>query len=707
MGIFFADSSPPEYIHPKYISALKADALGVFELLQGEEADLLFGGHMNTFQISFCTLPALLALSCSGPFSNRQYIDAASGGTLQLGTQLTLSVPGGALPESGEISAAQVAVPTDAGEVRPLAAYQFGPHGTQFQVPALLTLCYSDSDLQSRGLNEDAMAIYYNSPSGLVNLGGAVNKETHCVATEVHHFSTFLVAEQPGSTVTEPAYSSLRGLPGSMDGDPIVISNNPESVSREGLLMGTEPMKPEKNVWRKLQNYPYKVNNPDDPLFPIDPGCMAGGMKSFSFYMHHLMTAQTDTAKTVNRVWVLVEPVGGKSATYKAYGAAVSESDYTGGGSIWSGGGKTPSYAAAFATLSGGLPATYKSGSVNGSEFINETKTITKTEALAVLKGNPGASVDARIRVTVTSGCVNVRVVATLPATDTLAEADTLSKKQYAWGNVPTGAGPGGAPCTNTSGTGWGRPAGVYAFDTWRNDTYDQINITGELPCQGLNQGACSTNSICTWVNEAVRDGVKVKAHCRALPGYVADPKKPHYAGGWNFLAAPPNKLEGDKCVMNPATQTPGPHSQRSPALRYYGTNTSAQTQGRDSDMLSTSNYGAVYKLKLGAKNTTKNCVRASLELSGYPGKQICSKTNSNNTRHHDAPFKVKQNGKGIPAENAVLHAYVDCNNAPTQTLAEIALKPNASVSWEIETVVPGLVSAPSGFLVKSKPGGC
>jgi hypothetical protein len=54
--------------------------------------------------------------------------------------------------------------------------------------------------------------------------------------------SALLTAAVATTTAHAQTYSQLGTLPGTMEGMPLVNSNNPESVSREGLLLASEPM---------------------------------------------------------------------------------------------------------------------------------------------------------------------------------------------------------------------------------------------------------------------------------------------------------------------------------------------------------------------------------------------------------------------------------------------------------------------------------
>lgn len=451
-----------------------------------------------------------------------------------------------------------------------------------------------------------------------------------------------------GSALAQPAYNTLRAMPGTMDGKPLVISNNPEAVSREGLLLGSEPMTPAVagTVRRDLTSG------------TLDSACPAGSLREFAFYMHHLLARPSGSDAQVERVYVLVEPASG-SATFNAYGAAISQADYIGtAGSLDPG--QSPSYSVSLASLSGTLPNWFSnSANNNGSRFVNIAgQTISGVFALASLRGNPGNSLDARIKVRATSGCLKVRVVATSAANGSVALANTLSKRAYAWGNVATTATVvGGAPCTDSNSIGWGRPAGFYQFERWSGST--TIDIT---------QSTSTT--------------------------------------GWKYLAAPPNMQSGSSCVMNPSTATPSSDSQRSNAIRYYHTNTSGTTEGRDSDPWSTANYGAEYSLGFSAVNRTGRCVIARLQVTNYPGGRTCSTSTSNMTRHYDGAFTITQNGVAQPLQRA----FVKCNPAdlkPVATIASKVMRANEQVNWNIRTFVPGLISAPAAVLLDSQPATC
>lgn len=484
-------------------------------------------------------------------------------------------------------------------------------------------------------------------------------------------------------------WSQLNALPGTMEGAPMVNSNNPESVTREGLLLATEPMisADANRVTRTLSTG------------TLDSACPAGSLREFAFYMHHLLGAPSGTDAQVTRVYVLLEPAG-TSATFNAFGAAISQSDISFAGETGLLGkestldpGRSPSYSVSLASLTGTLPS-WVTSTANGSAFVNVSgATVSQGSvfALANLRGTRGASLDARIKVRATAGCLKVRVVAASDANGSVALANALGKRVYAWGNVAStydGAGVinqfGGTPCSNrqsqnTDGTynwsGWGRSAGIYQFERWRGT--HNVSLTA------------TTQSL-----------------------------------GYRFLAAPSNLIRSTNFtatpsgVCSPTTGDPSPSSnaQRAPALRHYTTNTSGVTGGRDSDPWSTANYGAEYAMTHNVTNSSGGCVTARLQITMYPGQQACSANTAAKTRHWDGAFSVTENSvfKGYQ------RTFVKCNTSPgsqskfippeaitVSTIASKVMRNGEIVRWDIKGFVPGLISAPGAFLVTSAPATC
>jgi len=148
-----------------------------------------------------------------------------------------------------------------------------------------------------------------------------------------------------------PLWAKLEPLFGGLTGDRIVISNNPEGPSTEGLLMATEdnplPAENAGKFHRKLSNT------------ALEAGCPPGSLTAFAFSMHQL-----NQLGATGRVHVLVEPAGDKRVEFKVWGAGASQLDT---GSLDPG--KSPSYRVSEALLKGQLAV---SGD-GGSTFVNQT----------------------------------------------------------------------------------------------------------------------------------------------------------------------------------------------------------------------------------------------------------------------------------------------------------------------------------------------
>lgn len=154
-------------------------------------------------------------------------------------------------------------------------------------------------------------------------------------------------------------YQQLSPLPGGMQGAPILVSNNPESVNRAGLLLGLDAMN---------SVDPGKVTRRLTGAASLDSGCASGGMREFSFYMHHILGDPIGTEARVDRIFLVLEPVGG-SATFTAYGAAISQRDILENAAYTLDPGRSPSYSVARVLVTGAMPSWV--GTTNGSQIVN------------------------------------------------------------------------------------------------------------------------------------------------------------------------------------------------------------------------------------------------------------------------------------------------------------------------------------------------
>ncbi|MEM1034606.1 MAG: hypothetical protein AAGN82_29980, partial [Myxococcota bacterium] len=114
-----------------------------------------------------------------------------------------------------------------------------------------------------------------------------------------------------------PEYPQLEPLFGGFNRTPIMVSNNPESLSRLGLLCASEPVRPSRPglYARTLVGTPPSLTR-------------------FSFYMHHIVKGDL---RDVRFMLLIMSARAGVEAEFNAYGAAVSL------GSSWNIG-ETPSF---------------------------------------------------------------------------------------------------------------------------------------------------------------------------------------------------------------------------------------------------------------------------------------------------------------------------------------------------------------------------
>lgn len=132
-------------------------------------------------------------------------IKAAVGGTLGLGTELSLTVPADALEADRTLTVKRTAVASSDPSLVPIqSAYQFGPEDLNFSEPATLKVCYNPELLKNKKLTENAIQIYYLDPDTkeLASVGGTVDPVSHCVTAQVEHFSTYIPAVTTAAVLT-------------------------------------------------------------------------------------------------------------------------------------------------------------------------------------------------------------------------------------------------------------------------------------------------------------------------------------------------------------------------------------------------------------------------------------------------------------------------------------------------------------------------
>ncbi len=130
------------------------------------------------------------------------------GGTLAIGSDVTLEIPPNALSGSVDFTIGQNSSPAAAGGTRGMVSpcYTLGPSGTQFAVPAAITINYDVSGFDN--FDEESLILYTNSGSGWDALVTEIDRGTKTVSASVTHLSDFAVMLDTSSTA-EGVYAKL------------------------------------------------------------------------------------------------------------------------------------------------------------------------------------------------------------------------------------------------------------------------------------------------------------------------------------------------------------------------------------------------------------------------------------------------------------------------------------------------------------------
>ncbi|HNI96970.1 MAG TPA: hypothetical protein PL169_12930, partial [Leptospiraceae bacterium] len=168
---------------------------------------LLTGGTVGSNAASHNGNPASGTGNGTSDYASSD-IKAAVGGTLGLGTELSLTVPADALDADRTLTVKRTAVASSDPSLVPIqSAYQFGPEDLNFSEPATLKVCYNPELLKSKKLPENSVQIYYLDPDTkeLASVGGTVDPVSHCVTAKVEHFSTYIPAVTTAAVLTVSA----------------------------------------------------------------------------------------------------------------------------------------------------------------------------------------------------------------------------------------------------------------------------------------------------------------------------------------------------------------------------------------------------------------------------------------------------------------------------------------------------------------------
>ena len=132
----------------------------------------------------------------------------ADGGTLAIGSDVTLEIPPNALSGSVDFTIAQNSSPAAAGGTRDMVSpcYTIGPSGTQFSIPATITINYDVSGFEN--FDEQSLIIYTNSGSGWDALVTEIDVGADNASAPVTHLSDFAVMLDTASAA-EGVYAKL------------------------------------------------------------------------------------------------------------------------------------------------------------------------------------------------------------------------------------------------------------------------------------------------------------------------------------------------------------------------------------------------------------------------------------------------------------------------------------------------------------------
>lgn len=112
-------------------------------------------------------------------------ITASNGGTVGV-NEFKISIPAGALGNNASIS-------INCDDDLYLQA-DFGPDGTQFKVPATITISYANADLTEILPNDLSISWFDPATKQWINLGGNVDTKAKTVTVQVWHFTQYTLS---------------------------------------------------------------------------------------------------------------------------------------------------------------------------------------------------------------------------------------------------------------------------------------------------------------------------------------------------------------------------------------------------------------------------------------------------------------------------------------------------------------------------------
>jgi len=130
---------------------------------------------------------------------NKSTVTSSNGGTVALGTEVTLNVPGQSLQSNTVISIEKIAdIPAGVSDGFSSfgQAYRFSPAGTTFSLdkPAVMTIKYDAQAMTAQGLDPRTTQIYYfdTTQGRYIAVRGQVDTTTGEVTAYVEHFTVYV-----------------------------------------------------------------------------------------------------------------------------------------------------------------------------------------------------------------------------------------------------------------------------------------------------------------------------------------------------------------------------------------------------------------------------------------------------------------------------------------------------------------------------------
>ena len=146
----------------------------------------------------FLLAASLILIGCSSKDDSNDNTTertiGAEGGTIEISGDVSLYVPASALSENVDFKIERNSSPTPIGSKIMILddSYIISPDGTNFSLPATITIYYNESELGSA--SESDIVIYSDTGSGWIQLTTTVNNDDNRASALVYRLSEFCAA---------------------------------------------------------------------------------------------------------------------------------------------------------------------------------------------------------------------------------------------------------------------------------------------------------------------------------------------------------------------------------------------------------------------------------------------------------------------------------------------------------------------------------